>query len=129
MRVICVLLPHFPLMCETFRHPGLEHCPVVITKREGSQNLVLDYSPGLEELQQNTPVQHALARYGNASLVQADIPYYWSSFNRILDEMENISPLVEGSELGVIYLGVDGLQLIYPDDTSLTGAVREALPG
>jgi DNA polymerase-4/protein ImuB len=110
------------------RHPDIKGYPVVITCGDGSQKLVLDYSPELEELQQNTPIQQALARYGKASLVPADIPYYWSTFNRILDEMEGISPLVEGSELGVAYLGVDGLQLIYPDDASLTMAVREALP-
>ena len=115
MRVLCVLLPHFPLRCEILRHPEIESSSVVITRGDGSQKLVLDYSPELEGLQQNAPVQHALARYGKASLVQADLPYYWSTFNRILDEMENISPLVEGSELGIAYLGVDGLQLLYPD--------------
>jgi len=128
VKVICVLLPHFPLRCEILRHPDLKKCPAVITYGEGSQKLVLDYSPEMEGLQKSTPVQQALARYGKASLVQADLPYYWSNFNRILDEMENISPLVEGSELGVAYLAVDGLQMIYPDDTSLTGAVRKAQP-
>ena len=128
MKVICVLLSHFPLRCEILRHPDFKNCLAVITCGEGSQKLVLDYSPELEGLQQSTPVHQALARYGKANLVQADIPYYWSIFNRILDEMENISPLVEGSELGIAYLGVDGLQLVYPDDDSLTGAVRKALP-
>lgn len=128
MRVLCVLLPHFPLRCEILRHPEIENSPMVITSGEGSQKLVLDYSPELEGLQQNIPIQQALARYGIASLAQADLPYYWSTFNRILDEMERISPLVEGSELGIAYLGVDGLQMIYPDDTSLTRAVRKVLP-
>jgi len=128
VKVLCVLLPHFPLRCEILRHPDIQSYPVVIICGDGSQKLVLDYSPELEGLQQSTPVQQALARYGKASLVQADIPYYWSTFNRILDEMEGISPLVEGSELGIAYLGVDGLQLVYPDNTSLTMAVRKVLP-
>ena len=128
MKVLCVLLAHFPLRCEILRHPDIKSCPVVITCGDGSQKLVLDYSPELEGLQQSAPVQQALARYGKARLVQANIPYYWSVFNRILDEMEGISPLVEGSELGIVYLGVDGLQLVYPDDASLTKAVRNVLP-
>jgi DNA polymerase-4/protein ImuB len=116
------------LRCETLRHPDIKDCPVVISYGDGSQKLVLDYSPELEGLQQGTPVQQALARYDKAELVQADIPYYWSTFNKLLDEMESISPLVEGPELETAYLGVDGLQLIYPDDDSLIGAVREVLP-
>ena len=128
MKVLCVLLPHFPLRCEILRYPDIKSCTVVITSGDGSQKLVLDYSPELEGLQQSMPVQQALARYGKASLVQADLPYYWSIFNRILDEMEGISPLVEGSELGIAYLGVNGLQMVYPDDNSLARAVRKALP-
>jgi DNA polymerase-4 len=41
--------------------------------------------------------------------------------------MEQVSPLVEGAELGLIYIGVDGLQLIYPDDNTLVNAVREVV--
>jgi DNA polymerase-4/protein ImuB len=110
------------------RYPDIKDGPAVITCGDGSQKLVLDYSPELEGLQQSTPIQHALARYGKASIVQADLPYYWTIFNRVLDELEGISPIVEGSELGIAYLGIDGLQLIYPDDTRLTGAVSKVLP-
>lgn len=128
MKILCALLPHFPVRCEILRRPGIESCPVVIASGDGSRKLVLDHSPGLEGLKQGVPIQQALARHDKVGLIQADIPYYWSIFNRLLDEMEGISPLVEGAELGTIYLGVDGLQLIYPDDDSLAGAVLKALP-
>ena len=128
MKILCVLLPHFPMRCEILRRPDIENCPVVITYGDGSQKLVLDYSPQLEGLQQGVPVQQALARYDKAELIQADIPYYWSTFNRLLNEMEGITPLVEGAELGTAYLGVDGLGLIFPDDDSLAGAVRKVIP-
>jgi DNA polymerase-4/protein ImuB len=61
-------------------------------------------------------------------ILQADVPYYWSVFNNILDGLETRSPLVEGTELGRAYLGIDGLQSIYPDDDRLVMAVREVLP-
>jgi DNA polymerase-4/protein ImuB len=35
---------------------------------------------------------------------------------------------VEGAELGCVYIGVDGLQFIYPDDESLIDAVFRAVP-
>jgi DNA polymerase-4/protein ImuB len=89
---------------------------------------VLEHSPDLEGLQADMPLPPALARYGDAVLIQADMPYYRSVWIKILDELENISPLVEDAELGCAYIGVDGLHLIYPDDGAITDAVREAVP-
>lgn len=128
MRILCALLPHFPVRCEIFRNPAIKECPAVITCGAGSQKLVLDYSPELEGLQRDMPLQQALARYDRVELVPSDMPYYRSAFYEVLDKLEEISPLVEGSGLGTAYLGIDGLQLIYPDDNSIIKAVKEALP-
>jgi DNA polymerase-4 len=130
VRILCILLPHFPLMCEVQRHPGIDDRPVVVVQSRNtgsSQNLILDYSPGLDDLASGIPVQQALARHDNVELLQADIPYYWAVFNEILDVMEQKSPLVEGADLGCIYIGVDGLHLIYPDDDALVNTVREVV--
>jgi hypothetical protein len=54
----------------------------------GSQKLVLDYSPECKGLQHEMPLQQALSLYGEAELIQADIPYYWDVFNETLDLME-----------------------------------------
>jgi DNA polymerase-4 len=129
MKILCVLLPHFPLMCEVRRNPALGGRPAVVTSAAGSQKLVLDYSPGLDGLQPGMPLQQALARHDEVTLLQADIPRYRSAFNRILDALEQRSPLVEGADLGCAYIGLDGLQLIYPDDKAAIDAVREAVPG
>jgi DNA polymerase-4/protein ImuB len=94
----------------------------------GSQKLVLDYSPELENVQKDMPLQQALSRHGGAGLVQADIPRYRFIFNEILSSLEERSPLVEGAEPGIAYLGVDGLQLIYPDDNILLKAIKETVP-
>ena len=128
MRILCVLLPHFPLKCEILRNPDIRNDEVLITYGTGSKKLVLDYSAGLEGIQKDIPLQQALARYDKVEIVQADLPYYRSTFYMILDGLEEISPLVEDFDLGTAYLGVDGLHLIYPDDDSLIRAVREALP-
>ena len=53
MKILCLLLAHFPLMCETLRNPSLAGRPVVVTYSTGSQKLVLDYSPELDGLQRN----------------------------------------------------------------------------
>src|SRR4030042_644849 len=127
MRILCVLLPHFPWRCEVRRNPALEGRPAIVTYTEGSQKLVTDFSPDLEGLRPDMSLQAALARHGDAELLYADIPCYWSVFNEILDALERKSPLGEGADLGCVYIGVDGLQLIYPDDNALIAAVREVV--
>ena len=128
MKILCLLLPHFPLMCETSRNPVVKCRPMLITHGASSQKLVFDYSPVLDGLQRDMPIQQALAKHSGVELLSADMPYYRSIFNGLLDVLEGISPLVEGAELGCVYVGVDGLQLIYPDGESLIDAVFHAIP-
>jgi DNA polymerase-4/protein ImuB len=101
---------------------------VVITYGSGSQKLVLDYSPKLKGLKRGMTLQQVLSRHSKAKILQADVPYYWSVFNNILDGLETRSPLVEDCEFGTAYLGIEGLQSIYPDDDSLVTAVKQVLP-
>ncbi|MCJ7606016.1 MAG: hypothetical protein MUO19_08310 [Dehalococcoidales bacterium] len=128
MKLLCVILPHFFWKCEVRRLPALDGRPAVITRASGSQKLVMDYSPGLDGLRHGIPLQQALSRHGEAELLHADIPYYRSVFNGILDALEGISPLVEGTEPGQACIGLDGLHFIYPDDDALLSAVRNVLP-
>ena len=128
MKVLCVRLPHFPLRCEVLRQPELDGRPVAITLSEGSQKLVLDYSPELKGLQRGMSVQQAISICGEIEVVHADVHHYWAVFNEILDALELKSPLVEGVELGDVYIGIDGLQLIYENDDVLAGAIRKAIP-
>ena len=126
MRILCVLLPDFPLRCEMLNRPT--DGPAVITYSQGSQKLVLDFSPELGGLQRDMPLQQALARHGEVTILQGDLPRYWSIFHEILDALEQRSPLVEGADLGLAYIGIEGLQLLYPTDDLLIKAVREAVP-
>ncbi|MBN1188633.1 MAG: hypothetical protein JXA46_02675 [Dehalococcoidales bacterium] len=128
MRIMSVLVPHFPLKCEALRSPSVEGVPSVVTYAEGSQNLVLDCSGSLKDIQPGMTLQQALSLHGELKLVYADLPYYRSVFSELLDGLASKSPLVEESDLGCAYLGLDGLQSLYPDDESLVTAVREAVP-
>ena len=63
MKILCLLLPHFPLMCEALRKSTLKEGAVIVTHSSGSQKLVLDYFPELNGLQRDMPLQQALARH------------------------------------------------------------------
>jgi DNA polymerase-4/protein ImuB len=128
LKILCVLLPHFPLRCEVLRQPELDGRPVAITLSEGSQKLVLDYSPELKGRQRDMPIQQAISMYGEIELIHADVRHYWAVFNEILDALELKSPLVEGAKLGDVYIGIDGLQSIYENNDILVSAMRESVP-
>jgi DNA polymerase-4 len=128
MKILCVLLPHFPLRCEVERKPGLEGLAVVLFRTAGSRRLVLDFSPELGRLRSGLALQQAVSLYGEVEMVRADMPHYLSAFNRILDSLEKVSPLVEGTDPGCVCLGVNGLELIYRSDNALVDAARRAVP-
>ena len=107
MRILCVLLPHFPLQCERLRNPGLRKSTVV-TYATGSQKRVLDYSPELHSSQRDMPIQQTLSLHGDIELVHADIPYYWSAFNELLDALEL------GFERDVAFCSRVGVSLTVP---------------
>jgi DNA polymerase-4 len=129
VRILCLLVSHFPWRCEVLRRKASKSRPAVITYASGSQRRVLDCSPGLDRLKPDMHLQQALARRGEAELLPADMPYYRSVFTGLLDTLEGVSPLVEGAELGRVFIGVDGLQLIYPDDNAVIDAAFQAVPG
>lgn len=129
VKIMCVLLPHFPLRCEISRHPPLDGLPAVVVQESGSQKLVLDHAPELTGLQPQMDLQQALSRYDDIRLVHADAAYYGRCFNLILDALETTSPVVEGPEPGLAYLGMDGMQLIYKRDEDFVKAVRAVVPG
>ncbi len=128
VKILCVLMPHFFLRCEVSRRPYLGRLPAVVVQESGSQKLVLDHAPELADLQPKMDLQQALSRHDDIRLVHADAAYYGRRFNQILDALENTSPLVEGPEPGLAYLGMDGLQLIYKRDEDFVAAVRAVVP-
>ena len=128
MKLLCVLLPHFPFRCEVQRLPALKGRGTAVIYAVGSQKLIMDFSPELEGLHQGMAVQQALSLHGEIELVHADMPYYSFVFSQILDALEMKSPLVEGAEPGSVYIGLEGLQLMYRDDDSVVRAMRKAIP-
>jgi DNA polymerase-4 len=94
----------------------------------GSQRMILDFSPDIKGISRDMSLQQALSLHGDIEVIHADMPHYWAVFNQVLDALELKSPLVEGTDLGEVYLGLDGLESIYKSDNILVSSVREAIP-
>jgi DNA polymerase IV len=128
MNILCVLIPHFALQCEIQKSPSLENCPAIVTCSAGSQRLVMDWSPDIKDVQSGMPLQQALSLHGEARLIAADVTYYARIFEGLLDCLEKISPLVEGTEPGCIYLGLKGMKSLYKDENAIIRAAKKVIP-
>ncbi len=100
MLIACILIKHFPFKIHLEHSPSLENSNVLIVSKKGRKASVLDISDKLTEVAIGCSLTHALGRYPKAIQIEADLPKYQRRFDKLLDELEGVSPLVEGSSLG-----------------------------
>ena len=128
MKVACVLITHLPVKSELVRRPELARRPVIITETAGSKQRVLDSSPEARGVVAGMSLQEALSRCKEAVLVEADAPHYREAFDGLLSSLEQRSPLVEKSDLGCAYVGLDGLEAMYGGEPRLITTLMQAIP-
>ena len=78
-----------------------------------SERVVLDFSPGISDVERGTPVDVAISRHSDALLTQADIPLYLSVFDELVSRFEQLIPAVEIAGPGVAYIDLNGLDRLY----------------
>ena len=86
--IACMLVTHLPVKSEVRRYTQLRGKPVIITESYGSQNLVLDSSAEAKGVTAGMTLAEAMARCKNASLIQADSPYYNNTFDKLIKALE-----------------------------------------
>lgn len=128
MKVACILVPHFAVQVERLRRPELEGRALLVVEEHGSRRTVLDRSGQARGVYRGMALYQALARMESPLLLRADMPYYRACFERMLDALEQRSPLVEGAEPGLAYLGLDGLEGLYGGEDRLLAALLAAVP-
>jgi len=109
MRVACVVVPHFLVEVERLHDPSLRDRPVVVGGSEERKE-VLDCSPEAmaRGIRPGMPLREALSRCAEAAFVEAHPDWYRATTLAMVNELRELSPLVEPAEPGVIYVGVDG---------------------
>ena len=111
--IACMLVTHLPVKAEVRRYPQLRGKPVIIIESYGSKDLVLDSSAEAHGVRSGMPLAEAISRCKEASLIQADAPYYNVTFDNLIKALELRSPVVEKDGLGCAYVGLEGLDLMY----------------
>ena len=126
--IACMLVTHLPVKAEVRRYPQLQGKPVIITESYGSKDLVLDSSPEARGVNAGMPLAEATARCKDAFLIQADSPYYNGTFDKLLRALELRSPIVEKAGLGCVYVGLEGLELMYGGEARVVASLLQAAP-
>lgn len=128
MLVACVLIAHLPFKAEALRQPILKDQACLIVRTKGSSKVVADCSPSLSTIRPDMPLQQALTSVKTARLIEADDAYYHDLYRDILETLEQVSPIVEESDLGYAYVDLVGLEGLYGGDAQTALALQRALP-
>src|SRR3990170_4297785 len=141
MRAACVFVPRFPLAVElaSGRASRPDGRPlrasasgrgraVIIGEAADGRKAVLACSPEAEAqgVRPGMPVREALGLCRDAVFLPPDPIRYHETSEAFLRALAGVSPLVEGGDLGLAYLGVDGLQGHYRDELALGEALVRA---
>jgi DNA polymerase-4/protein ImuB len=101
---------------------------VVIGEAADGRKAVLDCSPEAEAqgVRAGMPVREALGLCRDAVFLPPDPTRYHETSETFLRALAGVSPLVEAGDLGLAYVGVDGLQGHYEDEMALGEALVRA---
>ena len=121
----CVWIPLFPLRCEEARREGLATHPTALLAPDLSRKL-LQVSPLARHagVRPGMTVSQAIGLCPSLRLCEPDPVHYDESFARLLSALNEISPVIEPGELGLAYVGTDGLEGIFGSPGKIVEAIR-----
>jgi DNA polymerase-4/protein ImuB len=121
----CVWIPLFPLRCEEARQHGLAAYPTALlapdTTRKLWQVSSLARHAGVKP---GMTVSQAIGLCPTLRLIEPDPVHYDDCFARLLVALHEISPVIESGELGLAYVGTDGLEGIFGPPGKIVDAIR-----
>jgi nucleotidyltransferase/DNA polymerase involved in DNA repair len=129
MRIACVVIPRFPLAVELLAQPELRGRPVVIGGAPDERKAVVVCSPEAERegVRRGMPLRQARALCRDAVFIEARHGLYRECHTRMLDALDQISPVIEDAGLGCAYAGVDGLRPLLGDEQTIAGIMVESV--
>ena len=128
MRVACVLVTHLRAKVEMQRQPHLKDRAALVIDRSRGRTLVIDHFPAANGATAGTTLEQALSRNVNSPVLEGDEAAYRRVFRRMLTSLQRVSDRVEGAELGIAYVRLDGLEALYGGEARLVNALLKAAP-
>lgn len=124
----CVWIPLFPLRCEEARHEGLAAYPTALLAPDTTRKLWQVASHARHAgVKPGMTVSQAIGLCPTLRLIEPDPAHYDEQFAALLSALGEVSPVVEQSELGLAYVGVDGLEGIFGSPQQIIHAIHQAV--
>jgi len=124
----CVWIPLFPLRCEEARHEGLAGFPTALLAPDTTRKLWQVSSQARHTgVKPGMTVSQAIGICPTLRLIEPDPVHYDEQFATLLSALTEVSPVVEAGELGLVYVGVDGLQGIYGSAGKIIEVLRQSV--
>jgi len=124
----CVWIPLFPLRCEEARHDGLSGYPTALLVPDTTRKLWQVSSQARHTgVKPGMTVSQAIGICPTLRLIEPDPVHYDEQFATLLSALTEVSPVVEAGELGLVYVGVDGLQGIYGSAGKIIEVLRQSV--
>src|SRR2546426_8632484 len=111
---VCCWIPLFALRCEAARRPELGSRPSALVAPDDTRR-VWQVSPLARHagVKPGMTVSQAIGLCAALKLYEPDPVHYDEQFARLLAALAHVSPVVEPAELGLAYVGTDGLEGLY----------------
>jgi len=123
-----VWIPLFPLRCEEARHKGLAAYPTALlapdTTRKLWQVSSLARHAGVKP---GMTVSQAIGLCSSLRLIEPDPVHYDERAANLLSALSEVSPVVESAELGLAFVGTDGLEGIFGEPQKIIDAIRQTV--
>ena len=124
----CVWIPLFPLRCEEARHDGLASFPTALLAPDTTRKLWQVSSPARHAgVKPGMTVSQAIGLCPTLRLIEPDPVHYDEQFAQLLAALSEVSPVVEAAELGLVYVGVDGLDGIFGGPHKIVDAIMSCV--
>ena len=128
MKIACLLITHLRAKVELRNNPTLVNTPAIIVERSEGWSRVVDFTPSTSGVSPGMTLEEALSIRPEALVLDSDESHYSKVFSQILTSLQGISDRVEGSDLGVAYIRLDGLEHLYGGEARLVNALLNAVP-
>src|SRR5712664_3453978 len=124
----CVWIPLFPLRCEEARHEGLAAYPTALLAPDTTRRLWQVSSLARHAgVKPGMTVSQAIGLCSALRLIEPDPVHYDERFTNLLSALNEVSPVVEPAELGLVYLGTDGLEGMFGAPEKIVEAIRRTV--
>jgi len=127
MRIACVLITHLIAKAELQRYIHLKDRPMAVVAKTSGKPLVVD-SSSEAYIRAGMTMEEAMPCHNDLIILDGDESHYRRVFEEVAESLLSVSDGVELAELGVAYVRVDALELLYGGEEKVIDALLGALP-